>query len=514
MRISVKYDPKTKKLTTVEHKVDYEKLKEEYYNNQDYYITSTKKLDRLKDLKDYIRIDISIHKPLKSLGCIKKIYGNLSIQHDEFCDFGELTYVKNDLTFYGVSIKTLGKIERVGGNLNCRYSLIESLGNLKRVSGRISLRDTNIVDLGVLEYVGGDLFLPKHMENYDLSNIVVKGNVKYWKRSGTSNIHQINNKYNWINIPFFSTIHKEELKLKTRKLTGEMLVQRCYKPSELNSYILENIEDFFSFVDQRLSELYGAKFSFYNSLYNEVKSLNKINQELPSIDLKRGHKDFLNKAQKRANEIIRTNNNKYPFVKYNSVLKLFKKQYDFKGYTSKYHLRYNEHKLGYGEYTGDIYVNGGKMKNKSFIFYVENILLQTFSVLVYHYQNEFRVSRNIPKIGEGWVSETDLYYKLKEHFKTEKVIHHGKPKWLGRQHIDIWFPKHNIGIEYQGLQHDKAIDFFGGKASFVKNQERDLRKKELFVKNNAHLIEVRKGYDVQSLINQINSIIGVGFKAS
>ena len=48
----------------------------------------------------------------------------------------------------------------------------------------------------------------------------------------------------------------------------------------------------------------------------------------------------------------------------------------------------------------------------------------------------------------------------------------------------------------------------------MKNQERDLRKKELFVKNNAHLIEVRKGYDVQSLINQINSIIGVGFKAS
>ena len=32
------------------------------------------------------------------------------------------------------------------------------------------------------------------------------------------------------------------------------------------------------------------------------------------------------------------------------------------------------------------------------------------------------------------------------------------------------FPKENIGIEYQGEQHDSPVEFFGGEESFEKGK--------------------------------------------
>ena len=118
-----------------------------------------------------------------------------------------------------------------------------------------------------------------------------------------------------------------------------------------------------------------------------------------------------------------------------------------------------------------------------------------------------RVSKGLPKIGEGWISETTLYYELKNHFVDLEVQHHGQPNWLGLQHIDIWFPKLNIGVEYQGEQHDKPIDFFGGEESFRFGLERDERKKRLFKENNSILIEVRPNYNLDDVIKQIQSFI-------
>ena len=139
----------------------------------------------------------------------------------------------------------------------------------------------------------------------------------------------------------------------------------------------------------------------------------------------------------------------------------------------------------------------GYLSHEKFYSFLYSLPLQS--------QNEFRVSKGVPEIGEGWVSETELYYLLKGEFYNEEVIHHGKPKWLGRQHVDIWIPKHKIGIEYQGLQHDKPIDFFGGEEGFIEGQKRDLRKKELFNENNSILIEVREGYKLDDIVKQIKT---------
>lgn len=122
-------------------------------------------------------------------------------------------------------------------------------------------------------------------------------------------------------------------------------------------------------------------------------------------------------------------------------------------------------------------------------------------------EDVIRENNGLPKIGEGWIAETTLYYELKTHFKEEEVQHHGQPKWLGLQHIDIWFPSYNIGIEYQGVQHDRPVEFFGGEESFIKNQERDKKKKMLFKENNSFLIEVRPNYDLYEVIKIIEERI-------
>ena len=118
-------------------------------------------------------------------------------------------------------------------------------------------------------------------------------------------------------------------------------------------------------------------------------------------------------------------------------------------------------------------------------------------------ENKYRLHIGAKKIGESWISETELFYKLQQHFKEKVVVQHGRPNWLGRQHFDIWFPEENIAVEYQGAQHDKAVDYFGGEKAFLANQKRDLMKREKCKNNNCTLIEVRPGYDLKTVIKEI-----------
>ena len=130
--------------------------------------------------------------------------------------------------------------------------------------------------------------------------------------------------------------------------------------------------------------------------------------------------------------------------------------------------------------------------------------LSTFSKSLFRdAENYLREEQGVPLIGEGWVSETSLYYSIKDEFSDTEVIHHGKPKWLGRQHLDIFIPKFNVGVEYQGSQHQKPIEFFGGESAFKKTVERDKKKKMLCLKNNCKLIYVFPNYDFEDVKKEI-----------
>ena len=58
-----------------------------------------------------------------------------------------------------------------------------------------------------------------------------------------------------------------------------------------------------------------------------------------------------------------------------------------------------------------------------------------------------------------------------------------------RLFLDVWVPQRRIGFEYQGRQHDELIaHFHEDQEAFLRQQERDRKKKQLCDENNITLI--------------------------
>lgn len=122
-------------------------------------------------------------------------------------------------------------------------------------------------------------------------------------------------------------------------------------------------------------------------------------------------------------------------------------------------------------------------------------------------ENIVRERVGLPRIGEGWVSETELFILLRDAFDGTKVAQHTRPDWLSPQHLDVFFPEHLIGVEYQGAQHIKPVDYFGGEKAFKQQQRRDARKRRLCKKHKCRLIEVFQGYDIDEVVAQVATAI-------
>lgn len=157
-------------------------------------------------------------------------------------------------------------------------------------------------------------------------------------------------------------------------------------------------------------------------------------------------------------------------------------------------------------FNGVVMKNYPEMEFPIYAYYSAYQKLDVIRGLAKEAENLARKELGVPEIGEGWISETELFRKLESKFSVTTVIQHGHPIWLGRQHFDIWFPHWKIAVEYHGRQHFEAVEFFGGQESFEQTVERDLRKIEVAKNNGVHLIVVTEGYDLDSLIQEIHSI--------
>lgn len=140
-------------------------------------------------------------------------------------------------------------------------------------------------------------------------------------------------------------------------------------------------------------------------------------------------------------------------------------------------------------------------------YIVSCALHNRFKEIIREAENTIRAEKNLPKVGEGWISETELYHKIYTRFPDERVVHHGKPPWLGRQHLDIYFPDKNIGVEYQGSQHQKPVDFFGGEKAFKKQQKLDKKKQNLCKRHKCILIYAYENYDFNDIVAQITTAL-------
>lgn len=147
-----------------------------------------------------------------------------------------------------------------------------------------------------------------------------------------------------------------------------------------------------------------------------------------------------------------------------------------------------------------------KLKFHYYCFYANygfnSIIQETVRVA----ENRLREANKIPKVGEGWVSETALYYAIKEAFPQTKIVQHGNPEWLGKQHLDIWIPNWKIAIEYQGKQHFEPVEIFGGIQGLEATIKRDIRKKKLCRKNNVSLIEAIPENSYDEIIEKVKQL--------
>ncbi len=508
---------------------------------------------------------------LKSLGELHSIKGSFSVsswkgKSDLTC-LGKLEKISGDLLLKYSNVVNLGNLNFVGGSVDLRYTNITSLGKLKCVNGRLNLRDTNCIDLGALEFVGEDLFLPKKFKHtIDISKLKVKGKVRYWKdieriiaepqkilgltkskieiplwkhtyiysidNFEFENVHQ-QEFFNYFKRSFFNGVYIElpdksnyifvlffQLMKRYRKKKS---IDKLKKYSEILSKFYPITK---SYLNDKLVEIFDNQ-NNYEESWSVIKSQESIrivdvikydkklkrNILTPDLIFKLVGYSYLSKFGKRnINEVKKyvLKSLEYYEKKQNASFFtiFFKCSYeigsdDFYEYYKKYFLRNCDYEL-YRRY--DI-LNLKRNYSPDILHVVEKSIIHQLFKITRSAENCYREDVNLPKIGEGWIQETQLFNKIEKEFPEYEVEQHGSPDWLGRQHLDIFLPQLNVAIEFQGDQHFKSIEFFGGVDGFQSTIERDIRKKKLCKKNKCELICVTSDYDFNEIVNKINLMI-------
>ncbi len=86
-----------------------------------------------------------------------------------------------------------------------------------------------------------------------------------------------------------------------------------------------------------------------------------------------------------------------------------------------------------------------------------------------------------------WKHELSLFHAVKKLYPD--TLYQYRPEFLGRQSLDMYIPSLNTGIEFQGIQHQIPVDFFGGLEALEHRRELDEVKRKLCEENNVRLIE-------------------------
>lgn len=111
-------------------------------------------------------------------------------------------------------------------------------------------------------------------------------------------------------------------------------------------------------------------------------------------------------------------------------------------------------------------------------------------------EDEVRQRFGHRKIGEGWTSETMLYYIVRSLFPDITILRHHRPPFLDGLELDVFLKEPAVGLEYQGVQHFKPVAHWGGEEGLRKVKERDQRKRQLCRAAGVHLVYFRYDEDL------------------
>lgn len=107
-----------------------------------------------------------------------------------------------------------------------------------------------------------------------------------------------------------------------------------------------------------------------------------------------------------------------------------------------------------------------------------------------------------------WKTEEIITKTILKHYKEYGVIAQHRPLWLkssygGQMSYDIYISELKIAIEYQGEQHFKPVEYFGGEESFKKVQIRDKEKRKLSKEKGVKLVYINYWEDVtESMVKE------------
>ncbi len=102
-----------------------------------------------------------------------------------------------------------------------------------------------------------------------------------------------------------------------------------------------------------------------------------------------------------------------------------------------------------------------------------------------------------------WKHELSLFHAVRKRYPD--TLYQYRPDWLGRQSLDLFIPSRKTAIEYQGVQHYRPIEFFGGDEALAHRQELDQQKRVLCEANRVRLIEWP--YDTEPTEKNISSLL-------
>ena len=109
--------------------------------------------------------------------------------------------------------------------------------------------------------------------------------------------------------------------------------------------------------------------------------------------------------------------------------------------------------------------------------------------------------------GEKIIS--DFLYSLDVYYISQHKYHDLVGMKNGLLSYDFYLPIYNLLIEFQGIQHEQPIEYFGGEEQFEIQQEHDKRKREYAKQNNINLLEIWY-YDIDNieeiLTNTLNNL--------
>ena len=145
-------------------------------------------------------------------------------------------------------------------------------------------------------------------------------------------------------------------------------------------------------------------------------------------------------------------------------------------------------------------------KNSTFRNDYLKILKKNFRDL----ENQLRGQKGFENVGTYFM-ERLLFYRLKDAFPALTIIPQYSPEWLYPQRIDIFVSECNMAIEYNGEQHYKPVDYFGGKNGYEKIKALDQVKYSKCYEHSVRLIIIKYDEDLNavltSLIEQITQLI-------